>query len=109
MRFALVEKGARRQERTGTGTGIGAGDRRAVAHRHRGGHHDFADRAGRAAVMIHLPASVRPATGCQQLIVRTLCVKLIQKSSRAVRRSFRRNRLRDKRVRLMVGRLLLLP
>ena len=60
MRFALVERSARRQERTAeAAAGTGVGDRRAAAHRRWGGHRDLADRAGRVAGMIHLPASVR--------------------------------------------------
>ena len=47
VRFALVERNARRQERP------------AEAHRHRGGHRDPAGRAGYLAGMIYLPASVR--------------------------------------------------
>jgi hypothetical protein len=43
----------------GAGPGTRCGDRRAVAHRHWRGYHDLADRAGRAARMIQLPASVR--------------------------------------------------
>src|SRR5580765_2441019 len=39
--------------------GVGVDDRRASAHRRRGGRSHIACRAGRLACMIHLPASVR--------------------------------------------------
>ena len=43
----------------GDGTGTGVGDRRAAAYWCRRGRRNLADRAGRLAGMIHLPASVR--------------------------------------------------
>lgn len=60
VRFALVERSARRQERTAEAAlELLLGDRRAAAHRHGRGGGDPAGRAGHRASMIHLPASVR--------------------------------------------------
>src|SRR5438067_11262585 len=54
VRFALVDRSPRQQERGGGGAGTDACDRRAAAHQRRRGRRDLADRAGGVAGMIHL-------------------------------------------------------
>ena len=78
VRFALVDRSPRRQgECGGGGAGTCVGDRRAAAHQRRRGSCDLADRVGRIAGMIHLPANVRVSVAAEESVWgrSTLCAE----------------------------------